>query len=120
MSGYLLDENVPLVIQSQLAQMEPDLTVYAIGDETAPDKGTPDPDILIWIERHGCLLITNNRATMPIHLQEHLAQGRHIHGIVQLPKRMDISQVLEDLRLIYLIAEPDEFKDQIVYLPLRS
>ena len=98
MSGYLLDENVPLVIQSQLAQMEPNLTVYAIGDEIAPDKGTPDPDI--WIEEHSCLLITNNRATMPIHLQGHLAQGRHIQGIVQLPKRMDISQVLEDLRLI--------------------
>lgn len=47
MSGNLLDENVPLVIQSQLAQMEPNLAIYAIGNETAPDKGTPDPDILI-------------------------------------------------------------------------
>ena len=43
---FLLDENVPLVIQAQLEQMEPTIHVYAIGDGIAPPKGTPDPDIL--------------------------------------------------------------------------
>lgn len=56
---------------------------------------------------------------MPIHLQEYLTQGFRIPGIIQLPRRMDIRLILEELLLIYLVGEPYEFQDQIVYLPLR-
>ncbi len=73
MIGFLLDENIPLFIRTQLEEMEPRIHMYAIGDGLAPTKGTPDPDLLLWIETHDCVLITNNRATMPVHLQEHLA-----------------------------------------------
>ena len=83
--SFLLDEHVPLVIQAQLERVAPRVSVYAIGDGIAPPKGTPDPDILAWIEVHGCMLITNNRATMTVHLRAHLARGRYVPGIVQLP-----------------------------------
>jgi len=121
MSGvcFLLDEHVPLIIQVLLEQRAPEMHVYAIGDGIVPPKGTPDPDILAWIEAQGCLLITNNRATMPVHLHAHLAQGRHVPGIVQLPRRMDIQATADDLILIWGASLPGEFKDQIVYLPLR-
>jgi len=115
----LLDEHVPLLIQEQLERMEPKMQVYAIGDGIAPPKGAPDPDILRWIEAHGCMLVTNNRATMPVHLQAHLAQERHVLGIVQLPRRMNIGAILDDLLLIWGASLPGEFQDQIVYLPLR-
>ena len=115
---FLLDENVPLVIQTQLEQRGFSETIYAIGDGTAPPKGTPDPEILVWVEDNGCLLITNNRASIPVHLQDHLAQNYHISGIIQLPKRMNVGRIVEDLVLIGEVSYPDEFQDQIVYLPL--
>jgi hypothetical protein len=115
---YLLDEHVPLIIQAQLEQMEPEMRICAIGDGIAPPKGTPDPDILHWIESHDCMLVTNNRATMPVHLRAHLAQGRHVPGIVQLPRRMDVGVILTDLLLIWGASMPGEFQDQIVYLPV--
>lgn len=118
--AFLFDENVPLVIPSQLNQKEPAIQVYTVGDGLAPDKGTPDPEILIWIETHECFLVTNNRASMPSHLHDHLALQRHIPGIIQLPKRLNIRAVLEDLMVIFLVSEPDEFRDQILYLPLRT
>jgi len=117
---FLLDENIPLTLQAQLEQTEPQLQIYAIGDGSAPPKGTSDPDILVWIEMKGCLLVTNNRATMPVHLQAHLVQGHHVPGIVQLPKRFDIGAILADLVLILGASHPDEFQDQIIYLPLRA
>ena len=117
--GFLFDENVPIVVSTQLRQREPAVKSNTIGDGTAPDKGTSDPDILVWIEANSSFLVTNNRATIPVHLREHLAEGHHVPGIIQLPRRMDIRGILEDLLLIYLVSEPDEFKDQIVYLPLR-
>ena len=121
MSGtcFLLDEHVPLILQALLEQRSPEMRVYAIGDGIAPPKGTPDPKILFWIEAQGCLLITNNRATMPVHLRAHLAQVRHVPGIVQFPRRMDIRAIVEDLLLLWGAGLPREFQDQIVYLPLR-
>jgi len=118
-TGFLLDEHVPLAIQIQLEQQAPDVQIYAIGDDVAPPKGTPDADILVWIEAHRCMLITNNRASMPVHLQEHLAHNRHVPGVVQLPRRMNIGAILDDLLLLWGASLPGEFQDQIIYLPLR-
>lgn len=93
---FLLDEHVPPFIQVQLAQVEPDIRVYVIGEGSAPVRGTPDPEVLTWIEAHGCMLVTNNRASMPVHLADHLTLGRHLPGIVQLPRRMNIGAILDD------------------------
>ena len=119
-AGFLLDEHVPPTIQARLIQQEPRLRVFAIGDDVAPKRGASDSDLLRWVEANQCLLVTNNRATMPIHLEKHLSEGRHVPGIVQLPRRMNINIVIEDLVLIWTMGAPDEFQDQIVYLPLRG
>ena len=114
----LLDENVPRIIQTLLQQQAPQIQVFVIGDGFAPPKGTPDPEILCWIEENHCLLVTNNRASMPAHLQDHLEQGQHIPGILQLPKQLNLRELLEDLVLIGEALQPNELQDQIVYLPL--
>lgn len=116
---YLLDEHCPLAIRDRLMRLDPKITVHCIGDGIEPPKGTLDPELLSWIESHDCILITNNRSTMPVHLRDHLESGRHIPGIVQLPRKMNIRSILEDLLLISGAALPGEFKDQIVYLPLK-
>ncbi|MCX7853493.1 MAG: DUF5615 family PIN-like protein [Caldilineales bacterium] len=110
----LFDENVPSFIQAQLARLEPGLRMYRVGDDPAPATGTPDAAILLWIEAHGCMLVTNNRASMPSHLADRLALGHHVPGIIQLPQRMNVRVILDDLRLICAAARPDEFLDQIV------
>jgi len=79
---------------------------------------TPSAMELRLQEAYGCILVTNNRATMPVHLQAHLAQDRHVPGVVQLPRRMNVGVVLDDLLLIYGASLPGEFQDQILYLPL--
>lgn len=116
---FLLDENVPLAIRAQLRRREPTIQVSVVGRPGAPPKGTPDPDLLCWIEEQDCLLVTNNRATMPVHLRDHLAADRHVPGILILPSPLDLGTVIEDLILIWGAGRPDEFQDQISYLPLR-
>jgi hypothetical protein len=116
--SFLFDENVPPMFYIQLINMEPAIITFSIGDGIAPPKGTLDPEIFIWIEEKGCLLVTNNRASMPVHLRDHLNQGRQIPGIIQLPKRFNIKSILEDLRLIWVASIPGEFQNQIIHLPL--
>lgn len=81
---YLLDEDTPHAIRDQLLRREPEMEVLAVGDEMAPAFGTPDPELLQWIEREGYVLVSRNRRTLPQHLQEHLEAGGHIPGIFLL------------------------------------
>lgn len=54
---FLLDEHIPSLIQAQLARLEPAMRVHTMADGSAPARGTLDPNILIWIETHGCMLV---------------------------------------------------------------
>lgn len=84
-----------------------------------PPKGTLDPEILIWCEENGFILVTNNRKTMPKHLKDHLAKGRHIPAIFQLNPKMSIGKTANELVAIWGASEITEYQDVIIYLPLR-
>jgi hypothetical protein len=117
---YLLDEHVDPALQKALISRSPDITVWRLGDPGAPAPGTLDPDILIWCEKQAFSLITNNRASMPMHLRDHLAAGRQVPGIFTLNPEMSIGQTVEELLLIWSAAESEEYVDQLNYLPVSE
>ncbi len=115
---FLFDENMPHAISDQLIRREPAIHVIAVGIAPAPALGTLDPEILIWLEEEQYHLVTRNRRSMPVHLQDHLALGRHVPGILTVRPHMPFGQVIDDLILIWSVAEPEEYQDQIVHIPL--
>jgi len=92
---YLLDENVNRAIQRQLRRLDPNIEVIAVGEPGAPPAGSPDPEILEWIEKHGYILVTENRSTMPVHLKEYWAKGGHVPGVFFLRPFASLSAVIE-------------------------
>lgn len=115
---FLLDENMSRTAQDQLRLREPAIEVLCVGDAPAPALGTPDPAILEWIDRHGYVLVSQNRRTIPGHLHDHLAQGGHVPGIFLLQRRCPLGELLNQLILIWHAAKVDEYQDRIEYLPL--
>lgn len=115
---YLIDENTTPAIADQLRRQQPALEAAHVGDDVAPPKGTRDPDILLWIEAHGYTLVTHNRKSMPDHLYQHLATGHHIPGLFILRPKVSLGEIIEDLLLIWELAEADEYQDQIIHIPL--
>ncbi|MDI6793026.1 MAG: DUF5615 family PIN-like protein [bacterium] len=115
---YLVDENTTPALVDQLQRRQPTMSVLKVGDEMALPKGTADPDILLWLERNGFSLVTRNRKSMPRHLQEHLVKGHHVPGIFTLKPQAALGDILDDLVFIWEVAEPDEYQDQIVHIPL--
>lgn len=115
-----MDENVNPLYQIQLQMRDPDLVVWAVGDEGTPSKGTLDPEILIWCEDYGFILVTNNRTSMPVHLTEHINQGRHVPGIFILNPNMSIGETIEELILIAGTSDDDEYQDTIRFLPITQ
>jgi hypothetical protein len=96
----------------------PELLIWRISDPDAPPTGVTDPDLLVWCEAHGMLLVTNNRKSMPGHLADHLAQGRHVPGILVIDPAMSVEELAEELSLVEGASLENEFRDQIRYLPL--
>jgi hypothetical protein len=115
---FLLDEHVNRAIQRQLLRLEPRIHVLAIGDPGAPPAGTSDPDLLIWLEEEGYILVTENRSTMPTHLSEHYTTGRRAPGVFWIRPRAGLGAIIEDLYLIWYASEADEYRDQALFIPL--
>ncbi|MBI3948798.1 MAG: DUF5615 family PIN-like protein [Armatimonadetes bacterium] len=115
---FLVDENTTPTLGEQLRWRRPGLEVNCVGDEGALPGGTPDPEILIWLEAHACSLVTDNWSTMSVHLGHHLAAGRHVLGVFVRRPRARWGAFLDDLLLICEAADPEEYADRVTHVPL--
>jgi hypothetical protein len=115
---FLLDEHIPHAIQSQLLWLDADIDVLAVGQPSAPQRGTSDPDILVWIEKTGYVLVTENRRTIPEYVQAHYAAGRRIPGILFLRRGASMGEIIEQLYLLRAASDAEEYVDKILYLPM--
>jgi hypothetical protein len=115
---FLIDEHVDHAVQRQLRRLDSRIDVLAIGDAGAPAAGSPDPDLLLWIEEHGYILITEDRSTMPTHLAGHLAAGHHIPGVFWIRPDIGIGRIIEELYLIWSVSVADEYVDCALFIPL--
>jgi hypothetical protein len=116
---YLLDENMSPLYREQLLYHQPNLTVLMVGDPGVPSKGTLDPEILCWCEENDFILVTKNRRSMPKHLTDYLAEGRHVPGIFALRLTAKIGVIIDELITIAGASLEDEYRDRIEFIPLR-
>jgi len=115
---FLLDEHINRAIQRQLRRLEPQIEVLAIGDSSTPSAGTSDPDILSWLEENGYILVTENRSTLPVHLSDHFAAGRHIPGVFWIRPGVGIGRIIGELHLIWFASTAEEYQDCMLFIPL--
>lgn len=115
---FLLDEHINRSIQRQLRRIDFEIDVLAIGDLGAPALGTSDPEILIWLEEHNYILVTENRSTIPVHLSDHFARGRHIPGVLWVRPNVGIGRLIEALHLIWAASDAEEYYDRAIFIPL--
>ena len=93
------------------------LEVLRVGDPPAPPLGTSDPDLLLWSEASGCILISEDHNTLPGFLTQHLQGGRHIPGLFLIRRGWTISAVVFALILRDQASDPQDFVDQLEYIP---
>ena len=114
---FLLDENLSPRIKAAVHRHNAVIDILRVGDETAPSLATSDPDILVYLESAQRLLVSDNRSTIPVHLIEHMAAGRHHWGIVWLRDTQNIGQIAESLHFIWSASEAEEWIDRTDWLP---
>ena len=117
---YVFDECLSPDLAHALQLREPTLDVAFVGKGGVLPKQTQDPEIILWCEVHDYILITINRQTMPGHLADHLAAGRHIPGVFQVPDGWSAESLFDELLLIAGAGFAGEYADQIRYLPISE
>jgi len=88
--------------------------------QTAIAAGLPglnDREVLASAARAGRLLATHDRKTMPRHFAEFIATQPSA-GVLIIPQRLPVAQVVEDLILIWTASEAEEWVNRIYSLPL--
>jgi hypothetical protein len=118
---YVLDEHLRGALWAALqrhnaAGVDP-IDVVQVGDPPDLPCGTKDPDLLVWAEREGRMVVTRDWRSMPGHLAAHLLAGRHSPGVCLLQKGRTLPQVVFSLALAAHATDPAEWQDQVKALP---
>src|SRR5687768_3773475 len=92
------------------------LDVVRVGDVPELPKGTPDPDILLWCEANGRILVSYDKSSLPVHLADHLAAGHHLPGIFLFQRKTSFATIVAMLALAAQASEEGEWDDRVEYL----
>jgi hypothetical protein len=114
---FLFDEDANVKLIKALRRHEPGMELFRVGQAPAPPKRTLDPELLRYAEAEKLLFVTADRRTMPEHLAEHYAQGRHTWGVLLLKQGFAPARYIDDIVLIWHATEAEEWQDRVDYLP---
>jgi hypothetical protein len=118
--AFLIDEQMPGAVFKAIVRHNRNspyrVNILVVGGPGAPPKGTLDPDLLVWTEETGRILVSYDKHTLPGHFADHLAAGRHTPGIFLFKLRHLIADIVEFLTLAAHTSSPDEWVDRILYV----
>src|SRR5690349_21196121 len=113
---YLLDENLrgPLwhAIQQHNAAGIDALDCLCVGHPPAPPLGTPDPDLLLWCEVQGRVLISLDKNIIGAHVAAHWQAGHHVAGLFLVTGNWKIPDVIAAMILYHQVYEPPDLVDR--------
>jgi hypothetical protein len=76
-----------------------------------------DLDVLALAAREGRVLVTHDSKTMPRHFADFIA-SQESPGVIIVPQHLAVGLAVDDLFLIWMATEADEWKNRICYLPV--
>lgn len=117
MVRFLADADLNHSIVKGCRRIEPALDFLSAND--AQLEGMPDPVVLRVAAAQGRILVTHDRQTMPRHFGEFLSGGSWSPGVFVVSQSTPISEVIEELVMIWAASAADEWVDRIVDVPQR-
>ena len=121
MLRFLLDEHLRgplwLAIVRHNSRGGMPINATRVGDDSELPLGSDDSAILLWAEREGRILVTEDVHTMPGHLANHLNSGHHSPGVFIVSAGYSIKEIVGQLELVAHAGESRDYADTIVYVP---
>jgi len=64
------------------------------------------------------IVVSHDRRTMPYHAANRIARSEQVAGVIIIPRRLPVIQVINDFEIIVTCSDMDEWENVIKYLPL--
>jgi hypothetical protein len=118
---YVLDEHqrrqLWRAIRTHNSKGANPIDALRVGGPADLPLGTLDPALLLWCERSGRILVSEDVTTLPSHLADHLRSGQHSPGIFVIRVGQSLSAVVDFLAAAAYASDPDEWRDAIWFIP---
>jgi hypothetical protein len=112
---FQADADLNEILVKAMLRREPGIDIQTA--RAAGLAGLSDKDVLAVAARSGRLLLTHDRKTMPRHFAEFIA-AQASAGVLIVPQKLPISQTVEELILVWVASEAEEWINRIYSLPL--
>lgn len=116
MLRLLLDQDFDQDISRGLLQRIPELDVVTALEVGLSD--VPDTELIAWASSENRLILTHDRRTMPNYAAAQMAAGKDVAGVIVVPRRLPIRQVIDDLEIVVGCSVATEWINVIRHLPL--
>ena len=112
---FLADANLDQDIVAGLLRREPEIDFEL--PQGIISEGMTDPEVLAVAASLGRVLVTHDVRTMPRHF-EGFTRDRTCPGLILVPTRLPVGQVIEELLLIWMLSDAEEWTNRMRRLPL--
>jgi predicted nuclease of predicted toxin-antitoxin system len=112
---FLADENLRRAIVLGLRRREPSANFVQAYEAGA--AGKDDLTVLQIAAEQNRILVSHDLRTMPQHFRDFVARQTS-PGIILIPQELPLSTAIEQLVMIWLASEAEEWLKQIRFLPL--
>jgi hypothetical protein len=81
-------------------------------------RALSDPAILAWAAEQARIVLTHDKKTMPGFAFDRVRNGQAMPGVIIAAQSLGIGRTVVDLVLIGACGRPEDFKDQVTFLPI--
>jgi predicted nuclease of predicted toxin-antitoxin system len=114
----LADEDFNNHILRGLLRRFPELDVVRVQDVGL--IGRHDREVLEWATNENRLVLTHDYSTMIRYAYERLENGEKLSGVVVLRQLLPIGEAIEELSIFIEYSLPEEWINQVVFMPLQN
>jgi hypothetical protein len=114
---FAADENFNNDIVRGVRQRDPTIDLVRVQDASL--SGADDPTVLAWAATEGRVLLTHDVRTMSRYAWDRVAAGERMPGVLEARPDLSVGQAVDEILIVAACSTPDEWADQVRYLPLR-
>jgi hypothetical protein len=112
---FLADEDLRRAIVVGVRRQEPSVSFLHAFDVGA--AGKDDRAVLRIAANEGRVLVSHDFRTMPRHFRQFIAE-QPSPGLILIPQKLKLRLAIEELLIIWLASEAEDWINQVCYLPL--
>lgn len=113
---FAADENFDGNVYRQLRKRLPDLDIVRVQDTSMYQS--QDPILLEWAAEENRIILTHDVRTLVGYAYERIKNGLFMPGVILVSDFTDVGKAVSQLEMLIATGYPDDFLNQVIFVPL--